>query len=70
MGIEKIKASDEKLYNKEHGSYKHYIFYEDGNEYIPLKITILDVHGYYNTFKGNSKTMNFNLDDNSLKKNY
>ena len=67
IGIDKIRVSD-KLYNKEHGSYKHYVFYEDGNEYIPLKITLLDVHGYYNIFKGNSKIMNFDLDDNSLEK--
>ena len=67
ISIDKIRASD-KLYNKEHGSYKHYVFYEDGNEYIPLKITLLDVHGYYNIFKGNSKIMNFDLDDNSLEK--
>ena len=63
-----IRASNKKLYNKEHGSYKYYVFYEDGNEYIPLKITLLDVYGYYNIFKGDSKTMNFNLDDDSLKK--
>ena len=67
IGIDKIRVSD-KLYNKEHGSYKHYVFYEDGNDYIPLKITLLDVHGSYNIFKGNSKIMNFNFDDNSLEK--
>ena len=33
-----------------------------------MKIALLDVHGYYNIFKGNSKTMNSNLDDDSLKK--
>ena len=26
------------------------------------------MHGYYNIFKGNSKTINFKLDDNSLEK--
>ena len=31
-------------------------------------VTLLDVHGYYNIFKGDSKTMNFKLDDNSLEK--
>ena len=38
IDIDKIRVSNKKLYNKEHGSYKHYVFYEDGNEYIPLKI--------------------------------
>ena len=52
IDIDKIRVS-----NKKHGSYKHYVFCEDGNEYIPLKITLLDVHGYYNVFKGGSKTM-------------
>ena len=41
-------------------------FYEGGNEYIPLKITLLDVLGYYNIFEGDSKTMKFKLDDNSI----
>ena len=68
IDIDKIRVFDKKIYNKEHGSYKHYVFYEDGNEYIPLKTALLDVNSYYNIFKGNSKTMNFNLDDNSLEK--
>ena len=34
------RVSNKKLYNKEHSSYKHYVFYEDGNEYIPLKTTL------------------------------
>ena len=33
-----------------------------------MKITLLDVLGYYNIFEGDSKTMNFKLDDNSLEK--
>ena len=66
--IDKIRVSDKKLYIKKHNSYKHYIFYEDSNEYIPLKITVIDVLGYYNIFKDNNKTMNFKLDDNSLEK--
>ena len=66
IDIDKVIVSDKKLYNKEHVSYKYYVFYEDGNECILLKITLLDVHGYYNTFKVNSKIMNFNLHDNSL----
>ena len=53
---------------KKHNSYKHYVFYEDGNEYIPLKVTLTDVLAYYNIFKGDNKTMNFKLDNNSLEK--
>ena len=68
IDIDKIRVSDKKLYNKKHDSYKHYVFYEDGNEYIPLKINHLDVLGYYNIFEGDSKIMNFKLDDNSLEK--
>ena len=62
IDIDKIRVSDKKLYNKEHGSYKHYVFYKDGNDGNEL------IHCYYNIFKGTSKTMNFNLDDNSLQK--
>ena len=61
INIDKIKVSDKKLYNKNNDSYKHYVFYKDVNEYIPLKITLLDV-------PDDGKTMNFKLDDNSLEK--
>ena len=44
------------------------MFYEVRNKYIPLKITLLDVPGYYNIFNDNSKTMNFKLNDDSLGK--
>ena len=44
------------------------MFYEEDDEYIPLKVTLLDVPGYYNIFNGDSKTMNFKLDDDSLGK--
>ena len=33
-----------------------------------MKITLIDVRGYYNNFKGDNKTMNFKFDDNSLEK--
>ena len=44
------------------------MFYEVDDEYIPLKITLLDVPGYYYIFNDDSKTMNFKLDDDSLGK--
>ena len=65
--IDKIRISDKKLCIKKHNRYKHYVFCEDGNEHIPLKITFIDALGYYNIFKGDNKTMNFKLNDNSLK---
>ena len=43
----KIRVSDKKLYNKEHNSYKYYVFYGHSNEYIPLRIILKDFVGYY-----------------------
>ena len=37
IAIDKIRVSDKKLYNKKNDSCKYYVFYEDYNEYIPLK---------------------------------
>ena len=76
IDINKIRVSDKKLYNKEHNSYKYYVFYEHDDKYIPLKIILRDVVDYYNDYKDNSKydskcsakTMNFKLDDHSLNK--
>ena len=68
IDIDKIRVSHKKLYKKEHDSHKYYVFYEDGGEYIPLKIILLDVPGFYNDYKDNGKTTNFMLDDNSLEK--
>ena len=79
IGIDKIRVSNKKLYNKQHNSYKYYVFYEhDTHEYIPLRILLKDVVGYYNDYKDNSKydakysakRMNFKLDDDSLIKVY
>ena len=78
IDINKIRVSDKKLYNKMHNSYKYYVFYEHDDKYIPLKIILLDVVGYYNDYKDNSKydakysakKMNFKLDDDSLDKIY
>ena len=48
----------------------YYVFYEHDDKYIPLKIILKDVVGYYNDYKDNGKTMNFKLDDCSLNKIY
>ena len=68
IDIDKIRVSDKKLYHKEHNSYKYYVLYEHDDEYIPLKIILRDVVGYYNDYKDNGKTMNFKVDDDSLGK--
>ena len=78
VDINNIRVSDKKLYNKEHNSYKYYVFYEHNYKYIPLKIILRDVVGYHNDYKDNSKydskysanRMNFKLDDDSLDKSY
>ena len=52
------------------------MFYERDDEYIPLRIILRDVVGYYNDYKDNSKydakyiakRMNFRLNDDSLDK--
>ena len=45
-----------------HGSYKYYVFYEDGDKYVPLRIVLKDVPGFYKDFKDNGKAMNFKFD--------
>ena len=64
IDINKIRFSD--------NSYKRYIFYEDGDKYIPLNICFSKtLAGYCNEYPnedgGNvSKTMNFVIDDDDL----
>ena len=68
VDINIIRVSGKKLYNKEYNSYKYYVFYEHDNKYLPLKIILRDVVGYYNDYKDDSKTMTFKLDDDSFNK--
>ena len=70
VDINKIRVSDKNLYNKKHNSYKYYVFYKHDDKNIPLKIILRNVIDYYNDYKGNGKTMNFKLDDDSLDKIY
>ena len=44
------------------------MYYEHNDKYIPLKVILRNVIGYYNDYKDNGKTMNFKLDDDSLDK--
>ena len=48
IDINKIRVSDKKLYNKKYNSYKYCVFYEHDDKYIPFKIILRDVVGYYN----------------------
>ena len=71
IDINKIKVSEAKVFMKENKSYKHYIFYEDGNKYIPLNICFSKtLAGYYNDKRyddGNvSKTVSFVIHNNDL----
>ena len=70
IDINKIRVFDKKVYSKEHNSYKYYAFYEQDDKYIPLKILLKDVVGYYNDYKDKGKTMNLRLDNDSLDKIY
>ena len=70
IDISKIRVSNAKVFMKENNSYKYYIFYEDGDKYIPLNICFSKtLAGYYNDKEfefddGNvSKTMSFMIDD-------
>ena len=78
IDVDKIRVSNKKLYNKEHNSYKYYVFYEDDDGYIPMKIILSDAAGYYNDYKDNSKyflkcntkRINFSLNNDSMDKIY
>ena len=67
IDINKIRVSEAKLFMKENNSCKHYVFYEDGDKYIPLNICFSKMlGGYYNEYPnedGNvSKTISFVID--------
>ena len=51
IDINKIRISEKSLYSKQHNAYKYYVLYENNNEYIPLRITLKDVVGYYDVYK-------------------
>ena len=78
IDIDKIRVSNKRLYKREHNSYKYYVFYEHDDEYIPVKIILKDVVGYYNDYKDNgkydvkhgAKRMNFKFNVNSLDEIY
>ena len=71
IDINKIRVSEQKLYIKKHNSYKYYVFYEDGGDYLPLRIILKDVVGKYSVSRdrdnnNGGKSMGSMLDDDSL----
>ena len=62
IDINKIRISERSLYWKQHNAYKYYVLYEHNNKYIPLRITLRDVVGYY-VYNGDDKRMNFKIND-------
>ena len=60
--INKIRISEKSLYNKQHNAYKYHVLYEHNNEYMPLRITLKDVVGYYDVYN-DDKRMNFKIND-------
>ena len=58
IDIDRIRLSKGKLFRKEGKSYKHYIFYEDGDKRIPLNICFNNtLLGYYNEYINKDKTI-------------
>ena len=67
--INKIRISEESLYSNYHNVYKYYVLYEYNNEYMPLRITLKDLIGYYDVYNVD-KRMNFKINDELNDKNY
>ena len=68
IDVNKIKVSEKKLCSKTYNSYKYYVFYEDDNEYVPLRIILKDVLGKYSIYRDREinedvKSMSFKFDD-------
>ena len=62
IDINKIRVSEQKLYSKQHNAYKYYVLSEHDNEYIPLRIILQNIVGYYDVYN-DSKIMNFKIND-------
>ena len=46
------------------------MLYEHNNEYMPLRITLKDVVGYYDVYNNDDKRMNFKINDELSDKIY
>ena len=62
IDINKIGISERSLYWKQHNVYKYYVLYEHNSKYIPLRITLRDIVGYY-VYNGDDKRMNFKINN-------
>ena len=60
MDFNKIRISEKGLYSKQHNAYKYYVFYENNNNNMTLRITLKDVVGYYDVYN-DDKRMNFKI---------
>ena len=68
IGINKIRVSEKSLYNKQRDAYKHYVLYEHNDKYLPLRITLRDVVGYYDVYN-DDKRMNLKINDDKRLEN-
>ena len=55
IDFNKIRLPERRLYCKKYNLYKHYVLYERDNEYIPLRVILRDVVGYYSVYGDNKK---------------
>ena len=69
MDINKVRNSEKSLYSKQHNAYKYYLLYEHNNEYMPLRITLKDLVGYYDVYT-DDKRMNIKINDELSDKIY
>ena len=69
ININKIRIPEKSLYSKQHNAYKYYVLYGHNNEYMPLRITLKDIVGYYDVYN-DDKRMNFNINDELSEKIY
>ena len=59
IDIDNIRVSKKYPYGN-NGKYKNLVFYETEDNYVPLKIVLRDIEGYYGEYKG-VNSMNFML---------
>ena len=69
IDINKIRIREKSIYSKRHNAYKYYVLFEHNNEYMPLRITLKDLLGYYDVYN-NDKRMNFKINDKLSDKIY
>ena len=62
IDINKIRISEKSLYIKQHNAYKYYVLYAHNNEYMPSRITLKDLVGYYDVYN-DDKRINFKIND-------